>query len=55
MMDKQVTLNKIEQLIKDIDALIPILANSNADEKAANFILSAKGAAIQIRQQIRKA
>lgn len=53
MMDKQKTLNKVEQLVNKLDnELIPLAVDY---QELAKTILELKGLAIQIRAEIRKA
>lgn len=55
-MDKQATLNKVEQLINLIDQkIIPLTSESDKAEELSRDVLLLKGYALQIRQQIRKA
>ena len=52
MMDKQKTLNKVEQLVSKLQALGAQLKETDQDDK---FCVEAYNLAIQIRAEIRKA
>lgn len=54
-MDKQKSLNKVEQTVAELNKLIPIAADSDKADELGRHCLNLMALLIQIRAEIRKA